>query len=347
MPHADPQPAPAAGLPGFIAEQPAAIDSAFAAAAACRAAGLPGNGAGVVLVGSGSSYNALLAGRAALSQAGLGPVSVVGPEDFLQDGAPAGHGVIVLSQSGNSRTSVAAARAARAAGHDCLGITMNPDAEIGAAGIRLLTLPIGDEPIGPKTKGFTASLAALTALAGGAPAPAGWLAPLVATARAAAAALAPELHALDSLMVCARGAQIGIALEASLKVAEIAGIPSAAFAWEEALHGRLHGLTDRSLAAFITQDEAEVAEADAVAAAMRRRGATVRTVNLAGQAGAAEWWAAPAPPPGWAGVAAILPFQWLATFLATARGQVPELMRYPGLSADLNIKLRPAPATQP
>jgi glucosamine--fructose-6-phosphate aminotransferase (isomerizing) len=250
--------------------------------------------------------------------------------------------VIILSQSGNSRTSVAAARAALDGGAACLAITMNPDSEIAGTGAQLLVLPIGPEPIGPKTKGFTASLAALLALSGATPPPPGWLAPLIAPARDAAASLAPQLHELDAIMVCGRGAQYGIALEASLKIAEIAGIPGAAFTWEEALHGRLHGLTARSLAVFIATTAEDLAEAGNIAAAMQARGVRLCVVNLTGEQGAWDWWLAAPPPAGFAPIAAVLPFQFLAAELAEARGLAPEKMRYAGLSADLDIKIGPA-----
>ena len=106
----------------------------------------------------------------------------------------------------------------------------------------------------------------LAGLSGVRPPPTGWLVPLIESSRLGAEALVPELADVDWIMVCGRGPQYGIALEASLKIAEIAGIPSAAFPWEEALHGRLHGLTARSLALFIaTTPEAISAAAIVIA----------------------------------------------------------------------------------
>ena len=345
----EPPAADSAGLLArCIAEQPRAIAAGFAAAQ-----GWPGRDrivhaeGGLLLVGSGSSFNAASTARPALMRALAGAVGVVGAEDYVRDFpqlAKHHRCVLILSQSGNSVTSVAAAERAVAAGLDCLAITMNADAEIGRTGAALLLLPIGDEPIGPKTKGFTATLAALASLAGAPPPPAGWLAPLVATAREAAAGLVAGMGEVDTIMVCGRNAAFGIALEASLKIAEIAGIPSAAFAWEEALHGRLHGLTAQSLALFIASTPEDLADAHVAAAAMRRRGVRLGVLNLTGVAGAEDVWLAPAVHRAWAPVAAVLPFQWLALLLAEARGLAPEAMRYPGLSADLHIKLGPAVA---
>ena len=111
----DAQPVAAqASLASYIEEQPWATDMAFTAAAELRTSGwLSRTEAGLALVGSGSSYNALLASRPGLSQASAGPVSVHGAEDYLREFASTRRQqkLIVLSQSGNSRTSVAAARA--------------------------------------------------------------------------------------------------------------------------------------------------------------------------------------------------------------------------------------------
>jgi glucosamine--fructose-6-phosphate aminotransferase (isomerizing) len=344
-----PTPAHTTGLLArFIGEQPQAVAAAFAAAADWPGRHrVTGAKDGLILVGSGSSFHAAATARPALARAIPSPVAVAGAEDYLRDfNLLARHHrrVLILSQSGNSITSVAAAKRALAAGLDCLAITMNPEAEIAATGAALLLLPIGDEPIGPKTKGFTATLAALAALAGASAPPTGWLAPLVPSARDAATALAGTMDGVDFIMVCGRGALFGIALEASLKIAEIAGIPSAAFPWEEALHGRLHGLTARSMALFIAATAEDLADAAVAAAAMHRRGVRLGVLNLTGVASADDVWLAPPVAEPWAPVAAVLPFQWLALRLAEARGLVPEAMRYPGLSADLHIKLGPAVA---
>ena len=59
--------------------------------------------------------------------------------------------------------------------------------------------------------------------------------------------LSGELRGLDYLVVSGTGRFFGIALEASLKIAEIAGLPTAGFETEELLHGRLHGLSANGL----------------------------------------------------------------------------------------------------
>ena len=245
--------------------------------------------------------------------------------------------MIVLSQSGASTTSIAAVEAARAADLPVLAITAGASSPLAAIAAELLVMPIGDEPVGPKTKGFTGSLATLLALAQALGAPqvplpaAGAWATEIEAAHGMAAILAPNLASVDVLVFAGRRALHGIALEASLKITEIAGVPTAAVPTEELLHGRLHGLTAQSRAFLLVDGEAEAAEARRVAAVMLRHGCRVDVVD------AGTCW-----PCGtstlWGVLGVVLPFQWLAVMMAQRRGLVPETMRYGPLSAELAIK---------
>ena len=165
-------------------------------------------------------------------------------------------------------------------------------------------------------------------------------APLVEPAADAARALVPSLAEVDAIVVAGRRANHGIALEASLKIAEMSGIPSAAFPTEELLHGRLHGLTPKSVAFVIAEGDDEVAEAERARLVMARRGCRVVVVDPAG-AGWPHGLALAAPP--WRALGLVLPFQWLAVLLAEARGLVPEAMRHGSVSRELAIKTDAAP----
>ena len=150
----------------------------------------------------------------------------------------------------------------------------------------------------------------------------------------------PSLADVDFIVVAGRHAHHGIALEASLKIAEMSGVPSAAFATEELLHGRLHGLTPRSIAFVIAEGDGEVAEAERARDVMARRGCRLLVVDPSG----GHWpsgLAMPASP--WNSLALVLPFQWLAVFLAEARGLEPHVMRHGGLSRELAIKTNVEP----
>jgi glucosamine--fructose-6-phosphate aminotransferase (isomerizing) len=335
-------------IPGFIREQPAALDRCVAAARAFGSTWQPGTFDGIALVGSGSSFNALQVARPGFVAARRGFVGVHEPEDFVAE-----HGhfkarplVIVLSQSGASATTIAAAKAALAAGLPTLAITASKEAPLASCGAQVLHLPVGDEPVGPKTKGFTGSLAMLFVIAEALGAPASramtgaMLAALVEPAAEAARALVPSLAGADAIVVAGRRAHHGIALEASLKIAEMSGVPGAAFPTEELLHGRLHGLTPESTGFVIAEGEAEIAEAERARAAMARRGCRLLIVDPSG----GHWPAGLAMPSApWSSLALVLPFQWLAVFLAEARGLEPHAMRHGGLSRELAIKTNVEP----
>lgn len=327
---------------GFIREAPRAAADTLAAARRRLASWTPAAG-GVVLVGSGSSMNALTA--VAPGFAAAGPVMLRSPMAFLAEAETlrrrAGLAVI-LSQSGASRTSIAAARAARAAGMEVLIVTAEAASPIAALSLPTLVMPIGAEPIGPKTKGFAASIAAMLAVAErlGAPLPpADGLEPALAEATEAVlpavSGFADGLAGLDFLLVAGQGRHLGLAVEGSLKVAEMAGIPAAGFDTEEALHGRFHGLTGRSAAIFLASVPAGRAEADRAVAVLAGLGIRAGILDAAGGPGICRLPPLPAP---FDLLAAVIPLQWLAWALARGRSLRPERMRYPGLSQMLAIK---------
>lgn len=330
----------------FILEQPVAVARCFdrfpAALDTMPAAPAPRS---VWLVGSGTSKNALFAAAPSFERLLKVPVRVEGPMAFLKAAADGdGSLAVVLSQTGTSTTSIAAVERAQAAGFLTLALTAEGDSRFAAAARNVLVMPIGPEPVGPKTKGYAASIACLLLLAhrlSGSPLP-----PRPDQARAEAwvaaaeRAVAPLISAgPDQVMVLAQGAHQATALEGSLKVAEMSGIAASAFDTEEALHGRFHGLGPRSLALFVAADADEAETAAGACRGLAGLGITARILDLAGAAPAEHRLALAAPGFGEIDLAfATAPFQWLAVALAEARGMQPEAMRYPDMSQRLDIK---------
>jgi fructoselysine-6-P-deglycase FrlB-like protein len=315
----------------YMAEQPGVIHASIGAARADAELWSKPGGC-LHLVGSGSSRNAIVVSISRFAAGGWRPVLAHGPRQFVADcraGRISRGQVVVLSQSGASVTSVEAAEVARAAGFNVLAITAEAASPLARLGVPLLVLPVGPEPIGPKTKGFTACVGALLALAGVAGEPGPSLAAALEAGRGWAERLLDRADAADTILITGAGPLDGIALEASLKIAEIAGAPAASFPWEEVLHGRLHGLTSRSLC-IVLGDPEIAAEATRAREAMRKRGIEIEILPPASGMDTP-----------WTPLAAILPFQWLAVRLAERRSMSPEAMRYPGLSADLAIKVSP------
>jgi glucoselysine-6-phosphate deglycase len=335
---------------GFIREQPQVIAATYRSIRAALAARALPPGRDIALVGSGSSFNALTAQAPTFASAARSAVHVRGPAAFMAELA-AGHlhpsVAIVLSQSGASVTSIEAARLAQESGANVFRITAEGASPFAQLSPDTLVMPIGPEPIGPKTKGYTASLAALTALsdwiAGRSDDPPALRPDFIEHCSLAAVALADTVPDPDFVLVTGQRAHFGTALEASLKLSEMSGIPAAGIETEEALHGRLHGLTSRSLVVFIAGNASEAQAAQGPARTMCDLGVTARIV---GPAVERDVFRAPDAAIDVAAreldpIAAIVPFQWLAWTLARCRGLDPAHMRYPGLSQRLAIKTGP------
>lgn len=223
----------------------------------------------VVLVGSGSSKNALVATAEAFQVAHRCPVLVEGPLELLRyvrrggfvGSAAAETLAVVVSQSGSSTTTLEALEAAQDGGFRTLALTAEPDSPFGRAAAERVVLPIGREDIGPKTKGFTATEAMLVGVAEATAAGAGrhrsslpdpqrfqsWFDASLPGWERIGEELASRYAKADHVMVIGAGRHFGTALEGSLKIQEMAGMRASAFDLEDALHGRFHGLGARSL----------------------------------------------------------------------------------------------------
>jgi glucoselysine-6-phosphate deglycase len=309
----------------------------------------------ILLLGTGSSMNALLAGAEALE--GLTGATVLArePEAFLRLPPRAAAGrtlVLAASQSGMSTASVEAVRLSVARGFPTLVITGDGKSRIAETGADVLVMPIGSETVGPKTKGYTATVLSVFAVAaklGGRRLDLSHLAPAlektVESGLAATQDLRARLGVPDYILVAGQAAHLGTALEAGLKIAEISGVPTASFDTEEALHGHVYGTTRASLVMTIAQTESEARVAANLGEALAALGPRLVTCNLSGHATrfdlAVDW--PQVPELDWVAASwAPIPFQWYACELAVARGVDPDKMIYPTLGAQLNIRMKPA-----
>ncbi len=300
----------------------------------------------IVLVGSGTSLNALTVAKPAL-EAGGAVVEVLNPGAFLQREPVLGREalVVALSQTGTSETTVAAVQRAQDSGRTSLTITAEADSPIGQVATARIVMPIGPEPVGPKTKGYGGSLAALAELVAALERHVGQeiteaaVADLIEAATPPAFALAAELDDTDGMLFTGEGRHFGTALEASLKLAEMTGVPAAAFPTEEAMHGRLHGLTARSLCVMIAADAAERKLTAHAAGVMASLGVRILILNLTDEPTPHDWLRIDGLAAPYDALAAIIPVQRLAQAMAARRGIPPHLMRFPGLSKKLGIKI--------
>ena len=347
---------PRTTIEAYIHDQPAVLRRVFAdvpALVASVSPALPPRPTAAVLIGSGTSGHAAMAVRAVVARRLACPAFVCGPLAFISE-APVATGVgavaIVMSQSGASRTTVEAVGVARARGMATLVVTGEPDSAIAALPGPRVIMPVGDETVGPKTKGYTASIATLLCVALGGD---------FGRARDEAAAVVDALQAdlpagsrwsrrladkyasATHIMVFAHGRHLATAHEASLKITEMSGLAAAAFDVEEGLHGRFQALDAGSAAVFIAGTPAETLLARSTIVTLTALGIPCELVAVGGE-NASGALGVRLPPLHVLGeldlLPAVVPFQLLAHDLALARGVAPQSMRYPGLSAALGIK---------
>jgi glucoselysine-6-phosphate deglycase len=334
--------------PATLAALPAAIGSDLD-----RLACLRDRPERIVLLGTGSSMNALLAGADALEEATGASVIAKEPEAFLRLTPKATNQrtlVLAASQSGMSITTIEAVRLSVAYGFPTLVITGEADSLITQAGAEVIVMPIGPETVGPKTMGYTATvmsvLAVAARLAGHSLNLSGLAEQLDRTAETglvAARDMVTRFGVPDYILVAGQATHLGSALEASLKIAEISGVPTAAFDTEEALHGHVYGTTEKSLVVAIAQTEAEAKVAANLGEALAELGPRAVVLNLSSHPTAFDLdvsWPI-APQHQWlAGCWAPIPLQWYGCELAIARGVDPDKMIYPNLGRRLNVRIR-------
>ena len=336
----------------FIAEQPEVLEAVLAEVPGQLAQLEPIRPARpIYLVGSGTSMNALVAVEPLLSRLVPAGVRVRGPLAFLAETAAARKGkgfAVFLSQTGTSATTVEAAARARSLGWRALTFTAGRRSPITRVSEEMVVIPVGPEPVGPKTKGYTASLLALILLAGavvGREVRLGdfttELSRLIAYARGVAAELAEVREGCDFFMILGQERHYATALEGSLKISEMSGVAAAAFDTEEAFHGRFHGLSSFSAALFVAGTAAQYDMAAAGAAVLAELGIASRILNLTASLPGPHDLPLPWPATDMCAeldlISAIVPFQLLACELARRRGLSPERMRYPDLSQRLRI----------
>ena len=212
----------------------------------------------VILFGSGSSYHASVLAAPFWARAlGVEATPAVPTRmDSLQGAAPDGLLCLAVSQGGRSTSTYHEIQALQARGIPVIAVTQSPDTPIGRQADLAFGLPIGEETIGAKTKGVTATavtliLLALTLGAARGTADPGWIAGVrsglralvqqmpenIARSKRWAQAVCPVLAPARYLYVLGAGAAYGGALEGALKLLETTYRPVSCYEFEEYLHG--------------------------------------------------------------------------------------------------------------
>lgn len=234
--------------------------------------------------------------------------------------------VIGISQSGASPDVVSVVAEGVRQGALTAAITNDPSSPLAAAATHVVDLGAGEERSVAATKTYTASLAAIAALAAqGDPELTREVARLP-QALAAQLALADAADAAaqaavgwERLTVVGRGAHYATAFEAALKVRELAGIVAEAYSPADLLHGPIATAgPGQPLLAIAPVGPTEGSMRELVAAA-RERGAHVAAIGHDPALG--DPFLEIVDVPEWLGPAvAIVPAQLLAVGLAERRG---------------------------
>jgi len=282
-----------------------------------------------VLAARGTSDNAARYAQHVLGRILSMPVVLATPSLHTLYDAPPGYDdavVIGVSQSGASPDIVSVVADAARQGALTAALTNAPASPLADAAEHVIDLSAGEERSVAATKTYTASLAAIAALA------ASGDAALTAEVEGLPAALAGQLaltgdaaHAVraaadwDRLTVVGRGAHYATAFEAALKIRELAGIVAEPYSPADLLHGPIAAVTaDQPLLAIAPAGPTEQSMRELVAAA-RERGAHVAAIGHDPTLG--DPFLELVDVPEWLGpVVAIVPAQLLAVGVAEQRG---------------------------
>jgi glucoselysine-6-phosphate deglycase len=216
----------------------------------------------ILLMGSGTSFNACASAAAFMENILDMEVNVMTPTSLKQVyGRPI---VIAVSQGGRSANTIATVAMLKAAGVPTVTLTDPVDAPLGKAGDLPIQLAAEDEQIGPKTRGYAATVFTLCLMAlkvtGGS---AGELQEIIQNGPGYFEACDDFLHKhIDALkkarhyIFAGKGASGKAALESALKVLETLCCPAAGYEFEEFLHGpALCVDADTALFLYLPQDE--------------------------------------------------------------------------------------------
>jgi glutamine---fructose-6-phosphate transaminase (isomerizing) len=282
-----------------------------------------------VVAARGSSDNAARYAQHVLGRMLRLPVVLATPSlHTLYDAPPRFLDAIVIgvSQSGASPDVVSVVAEGARQGAMTVAITNDPSSPLAAAADHVLDLGAGEERSVAATKTYTASLAAIAALAAEgdgalsddvARLPAALAAQLALTGNADLAVAGADDW--ERLTVVGRGAHYATAFEAALKVRELAGIVAEAYSPADLLHGPIATTgPGQPLLAIAPAGPTEDSMRELVATA-RERGARVAAIGHDPALG--DPFLRLVDVPEWLGpVVAIVPAQLLAVGLAEHRG---------------------------
>ncbi len=211
----------------------------------------------VLAIGSGSSYNAACCVQRMYAEELsilLLPCVPTQARTYLDLFSPEDTLVLLISQSGESTSTIGVLNEVTARGYRSAALTQELQSTIARRCGVAVAIACGEESVGPKTKGFTATVLTLQLMAlhlmrrGGKQQAAKAIGAQLASAfalagdaieRSAAWArrMSPRLCAAPHLLVLAEGVNRPAMLEGALKLLETLYVPAVSYEFEEYLHG--------------------------------------------------------------------------------------------------------------
>ncbi len=293
----------------------------------------------IYLVGSGSSVTASWAALPLFEELTGADVRVVSSLEFVHY-LPASRLdsttlVIAVSQAGRSIWTIKAMERAKKYGAFTLLVTSDLQSAAAEVADAALDILIGKEGAPAKTKGYTATVATLYALAGalgGQPVDLSPLSDLATTAiKATAAGIADWIklfRGAPSVTVLSYGPGMGVAMEGGLKILETVQVPVEVYDVEEYMHGPQCALNENSRLIFLAPPGPGEPRAVTLAEIARRTTKYTATVcsegsplvSLTGHGVELPGVADPRVAP----VAYVIPLQYLASEWTKANGREPE-----------------------
>jgi glucosamine--fructose-6-phosphate aminotransferase (isomerizing) len=314
-----------------VAEQPAVVERLLTAAGGPVAAVAQRVRADpprqVVIAARGSSDNAARYAQHLLGRLCGLPVALASPSLITLYGTPPrldGALVLGISQSGASPDIHAVLADARRQGRPTVAITNDPGSLLAGAADHVVELGAGRERSLAATKTYTASLAAVAALAVAirGDSEAALREVPGAMARQLDRRLPDDLPDWDSCTVVGRGPHLATAFEAALKLKELTGTIAEPFSSPDLLHGPIAAVgPEHPLLAVATSGPALAGTLEVVSAGRERDAPALAVTDRPAAAAAAGAGAIEVEDvPDWLSpLVAILPVQRLAVAIALAR----------------------------
>jgi glucoselysine-6-phosphate deglycase len=216
----------------------------------------------IIMVGSGTSLNAAVAAKYFMEYYNDADVQIIPPFDFIhyfpQKRITHDTLVIGISQTARSIGTIDAVTKARTKGAGTVFVTAIPQAAGAQCAETIMDTWTGIEPVGPKTKGFTSTMAALFYLSAGL---AGkpldlnsipvFIAKVLETSIETMPACVEEFYSAPSIKIISCGPNMSVAREGGLKILEMVRVPVEIYDVEEYMHGPYHCLENDTYMIFI------------------------------------------------------------------------------------------------